>query len=47
MLSAYANAAPHPFASIFGFEVFSTGVLPMDTDYRIYRDYGGIPGELQ
>jgi hypothetical protein len=46
LVSAYANNAPHPFASIVGQELFQSGLIPSDTDYRIYRDYGGLPGWL-
>lgn len=44
LVEAYANAAPHPFASVIGQEIFQSGVIPADTDFRIFRDYGKIPG---
>ncbi|XP_023345863.1 endoplasmic reticulum metallopeptidase 1 isoform X2 [Eurytemora carolleeae] len=44
LVEAYADVAPHPFASVIGQELFQTGVIPADTDFRIFRDYGNIPG---
>jgi len=44
LIQAYASAAPHPFASVIGQELFQSGVIPADTDFRIFRDYGNIPG---
>ena len=44
LVDIYAKVAPHPFASIIGQEMFQSGVIPADTDYRIFRDYGNIPG---
>ncbi len=44
MINAYGNVAPYPFASVVGQEIFESGVIKADTDFRIFRDYGGIPG---
>ena len=44
LVDIYAKVAPHPFASIIGQELFQSGVIPADTDYRIFRDYGNVPG---
>ncbi|XP_067633939.1 endoplasmic reticulum metallopeptidase 1 [Eurosta solidaginis] len=43
-LMDYYRRVPHPFASTVGEELFQYNFIPSDTDFRIFRDYGGIPG---
>lgn len=40
----YKSAAPHPNGQAAAEEMFTLGVIPSDTDFRIFRDYGHIPG---
>lgn len=44
LVTEYARVAPFPFGTILGQELFQSGMIPSDTDFRIFRDYGKIPG---
>lgn len=45
-LQAYARSAPHPRGTTLAQDFFDLGLIPADTDYRMfsYRHYGGLPG---
>ncbi|KRJ99465.1 uncharacterized protein Dyak_GE12440, isoform B [Drosophila yakuba] len=44
LVKYYKEHSKHPFASTLAEEIFQFGILPSDTDFRIFRDYGNIPG---
>uniref|UniRef100_A0A3P8XQI1 Endoplasmic reticulum metallopeptidase 1 n=1 Tax=Esox lucius TaxID=8010 RepID=A0A3P8XQI1_ESOLU len=44
LVQAYVHAAKHPFASVVAQEIFQSGMIPSDTDFRIYSHFGKIPG---
>lgn len=45
-LMQYYNRVPHPYAQAAGEELFQSNVIPSDTDFRIFRDFGGTLGML-
>ncbi|EDW47546.1 GM21368 [Drosophila sechellia] len=44
LMKYYRQHAKHPFATTMAEEIFQSGVLPSDSDFRIFRDYGNIAG---
>ncbi|XP_069127736.1 endoplasmic reticulum metallopeptidase 1-like [Argopecten irradians] len=44
LVKLYIESAIFPSASVINQEIFELGLVPADTDYRIFRDYGKIPG---
>lgn len=44
LIHAYTASAPYPHGSVLGEELFATGAIPSDTDFRIFRDVGQWPG---
>ncbi|GJQ79156.1 hypothetical protein Trydic_g5407 [Trypoxylus dichotomus] len=43
LLNYYAKI-PHPYGQVAGEEIFQSNIIPSDTDFRIFRDYGNIVG---
>ncbi|KAK7484073.1 hypothetical protein BaRGS_00024685 [Batillaria attramentaria] len=44
LIETYIASTPYPHTSVMGQEIFQSGLVPSDTDFRIFRDYGHIPG---
>ncbi|XP_055340632.1 endoplasmic reticulum metallopeptidase 1-like isoform X2 [Paramacrobiotus metropolitanus] len=43
LVRAYSRV-PYPCGNSMGEEIFQSGVIPSDTDFRIFRDHGQLPG---
>lgn len=43
MLEAYATV-PHPFGTVLASDVFATGLILSDTDFRQFEEYGNLTG---
>lgn len=44
LVSAYARSVPYPYGTVLGQDIFQSGAIPSDTDFRIYRDFGQLVG---
>lgn len=44
LVDLYARSVPHPYGQAIGEELFQSGVIPSDTDFRIFRDFGNMSG---
>ncbi|KAF8566701.1 hypothetical protein P879_06995 [Paragonimus westermani] len=44
LLDAVSSSFERPHADVFAEELFHSGIIPSDTDFRIFRDHGLIPG---
>ncbi|XP_037952372.1 endoplasmic reticulum metallopeptidase 1-like [Teleopsis dalmanni] len=44
LMKHYRRAIVHPYASTVAEEMFQRHFIPSDTDFRIFRDHGRVPG---
>lgn len=44
LMNYYKKSAMHPTATVLGDELFKSGIIPSDTDFRIFRDFGNLRG---
>ncbi|KAM8714026.1 hypothetical protein ACLKA7_014220 [Drosophila subpalustris] len=44
LMNYYQKHAPHPWSVTLAEELFQNNFIPSDTDFRIFRDYGNLPG---
>ncbi|XP_068145512.1 endoplasmic reticulum metallopeptidase 1 [Drosophila tropicalis] len=44
LMKSYRRAIKHPYASTMAEEMFQHNFIPSDTDFRIFRDHGAVPG---
>lgn len=46
ILGMYASTAKYPSATVLAQEIFHSGVIPSDTDFRVFVQYGKLVGML-
>ncbi|KAG7301133.1 hypothetical protein JYU34_013974, partial [Plutella xylostella] len=44
IMEVYGAVVPHPYASSVAQELFEARLVPGDTDFRIFRDFGNLSG---
>ncbi|XP_034110824.1 endoplasmic reticulum metallopeptidase 1-like isoform X3 [Drosophila albomicans] len=44
LVNHYKESIKHPFATTMGEEIFQSGIMPSDTDFRQFNLFGNIPG---
>ncbi|KAA0200220.1 Endoplasmic reticulum metallopeptidase 1, partial [Fasciolopsis buskii] len=44
LVKTYSGSFAQPYGNVFAEELFQSGLIPSDTDFRIFRDFGLIPG---
>ncbi|XP_053965331.1 endoplasmic reticulum metallopeptidase 1-like isoform X1 [Anastrepha ludens] len=44
LVDLYGSSVKRPFATTFAEELFQSGIIPSDTDFRIFKNFGHIPG---
>lgn len=44
LIDFYRQSAIYPNAHVSAEEIFQSNIIPSDTDFRIFRDFGNIPG---
>ncbi|KAI6659354.1 Endoplasmic reticulum metallopeptidase 1-like [Oopsacas minuta] len=44
IVEEYVKSVPYPFGASLADDVFKSGIIPSDTDYKIFRDFAHIPG---
>lgn len=45
LIKAYSSNVPYPFGHSAGELIFQSNLVPSDTDFRLFRDFGKIPGK--
>lgn len=44
LAARYARSVPHPYGTVFGQDIFQSGLIPSGTDFEIYQRDGGMRG---